>query len=113
MCKLSCSNSVQLFYEIDETVSTGYLFKSLMPEGKKDFLNLEVLHFTLLYLRPEGRSVSTLSHTPTLYLRVVFIFKLNRHGMESTGLWDIKGSEGYIYAAFKIQSEEGTSGDRK
>ncbi len=22
--------------------------------------------------------------------------------MERTGLWDIKGSEGYIYAAFKI-----------
>ncbi len=29
--------------------------------------------------------------------------------MERTGLWDIKGSEGYIYAAFTIRSEEGIS----
>ncbi len=29
--------------------------------------------------------------------------------MERTGLWDIKGSEGYIYAAFKNQSDEGIS----
>ncbi len=27
--------------------------------------------------------------------------------MECTGLWDIKGSEGYIYAAFKNRSDEG------
>ncbi len=26
----------------------------------------------------------------------ILIFLLNRHGMERTGLWDIKGSEGYI-----------------
>ncbi|ROL52505.1 hypothetical protein DPX16_6189 [Anabarilius grahami] len=30
--------------------------------------------------------------------------------MESTGLWDIKDSEGYIYAAFKIQSDEEVDG---
>ncbi len=30
-----------------------------MPEGRKDILNLEVLHFTFLYLRPEGWSVSS------------------------------------------------------
>ncbi len=40
-------------------MSTGYPFKSLMAEGKKEFLNLEVLHFTHLYLRPEGRSVNS------------------------------------------------------
>ncbi len=33
--------------------------------------------------------------------------------MERKGLWDIKSSEGFVYAAFKIQSEEGTSVDRK
>ncbi len=33
--------------------------------------------------------------------------------MESTELWDIKSSEGYIYAAFKIKSEDGTSEDWK
>ncbi len=27
--------------------------------------------------------------------------------MQRTGLWDIKGSEGYIYAAFKNRSDEG------
>jgi len=32
--------------------------------------------------------------------------------MEPTGLWS-KGSEGYIYAAFKIQSDESISRDRK
>ncbi len=37
-------------------MSTGNLFRSLMPEGRKDILNLEVLHFTFLYLRPEGWS---------------------------------------------------------
>ncbi len=59
--KLSCSSSVYIFYEICETilwVSTGYPFKSLMSEGKKEFLKMEVLRFTLLYLRPEGRSVN-------------------------------------------------------
>ncbi len=45
--------------------------------------------------------------TPSLF------FYLNRHGMERTGLWDIKGSEGYIYAAFKNRSDEGISWDRK
>jgi len=43
----------------------------------------------------------------------IFIFYLNGHRMGSTGLWDIKGSEGYIYAAFKNHSPEGISGDRK
>ncbi len=33
--------------------------------------------------------------------------------MECIGLWDIEDSEGYIYAAFKIRSKEGSSGDRK
>jgi len=33
--------------------------------------------------------------------------------MESTGLWDIKGSKGYIYAALKNRSDEGISGNRK
>jgi len=33
--------------------------------------------------------------------------------MERTGLWDIKGSEGYIYAGFKNQSDKGISEDRK
>ncbi len=33
--------------------------------------------------------------------------------MERTGLWDLEVSERYIYAAFKIGSEEGTSRDRK
>ncbi len=32
--------------------------------------------------------------------------------MERTGLWDIKGSEGQIYAAFKNRSEEGISWDK-
>jgi len=32
--------------------------------------------------------------------------------MERTGLWDIKGSEGSIFAAFKIRSGEGISGDK-
>ncbi len=40
-------------------------------------------------------------------------FLLNHHGMERTGLWDIKGIEGYIYAAFKSQPDEGISGGRK
>jgi len=32
--------------------------------------------------------------------------------MELTGLWDIKSSKGYIYAAFKNhRSDEGISGD--
>lgn len=30
-----------------------------MAAGKKEFSNLEVLHFTLLYLRPEGRRVNS------------------------------------------------------
>jgi len=32
--------------------------------------------------------------------------------MERTGLWDIKGSEGYIESAFKNQSNEGISGSK-
>ncbi len=40
-------------------MSTGYPFKSLVAEGKKEFLNLEILQFTPLYLRPEGRSVNS------------------------------------------------------
>jgi len=40
-------------------------------------------------------------------------FKLNCHRMERTGLWDVKGSEGYIYVAYKNQSDEVISGDRK
>jgi len=31
--------------------------------------------------------------------------------MESTGLWDIKGSEGNIYADLEKRSDEGISGD--
>ena len=30
-----------------------------MAEAKKEFLSLEALHFTLLYLRPEGKSVNS------------------------------------------------------
>ncbi len=45
--------------------------------------------------------------TPSLF------FQFNRHGMERTRLWDIKGSEGYIYAAFKNRPDEGISWDRK
>ncbi len=33
------------------------------------------------------------------------------HRMECTGLWDIKGSEGYIYPAFKNWPDEGILGD--
>lgn len=41
-------------------VANSYrLFRSLMAAGKKEFFSLEVLHFTLLYLRPEGRSVNS------------------------------------------------------
>ncbi len=36
----------------------------------------------------------------------ILFFLLNHHGIESIELWDIKGSEGYIYAAFKIWSED-------
>ena len=35
------------------------LFNSLTAVGKKEFLNLVVLHLTLLNLRPEGRSVKS------------------------------------------------------
>ncbi len=43
----------------------------------------------------------------------IFIFLgLNHHVMEHTGLWDIIGSEGYVYASFKIQLEEGISGNK-
>jgi len=28
-------------------------------------------------------------------------------------LWDIEGRKGYIYAAFKSQSDKGISGDKK
>ncbi len=45
--------------------------------------------------------------TPSLF------FLLNHHRMECTGLWDIKGSEGYIYTAFKDRPDEGISGGRK
>ncbi len=43
----------------------------------------------------------------------IFTFWLNCHGIECTGLWDIKGSKGYIYAAFKNWSYKGISGDSK
>ncbi|ROL51899.1 hypothetical protein DPX16_19418 [Anabarilius grahami] len=37
-------------------------------------------------------------------------FQLNCYEVECTGLWDIKGSEGFIYAAFKNPSDEEYSG---
>ncbi len=40
--------------------------------------------------------------------------KTHKHNaQERTGLWVLEVSERYIYAAFKIGSEEGTSRDRK
>ncbi|XP_067226790.1 tafazzin isoform X2 [Chanodichthys erythropterus] len=38
---------------------------------------------------------------------VCLLLELNCHQMERIGLWDIKGSEGYIYAAIKNRSDEG------
>ncbi len=53
-------------------------------------------------------------HTFTHKLPMPSLFDFfNIHEMERTGLWDIKGSEGYIYAAFKSQPDEGISGGRK
>ncbi len=44
--------------------------------------------------------------THKLTTKQILIFQLKRHGMERTALWDIKGSEGRIYAAFKNRSDE-------
>jgi len=42
----------------------------------------------------------------------IFIFELNRHRMECTGLWDIKGSEGYTLPSkidqMKVSHETGS-----
>ncbi len=49
----------------------------------------------------------TFTHKLTTKRNFQFIF--SHHGMERTGLWDIKGSEGYIYFAFKNKSDGGIS----
>lgn len=41
------------------------------------------------------------------------LFLFNNHGMECTGLWDIKGSKIYICTAFKNQPDKGILGDKK
>jgi len=43
----------------------------------------------------------------------IFLFLAQLSQMEHTGLWDIKGTKGHIYAAFKNRSDDGISGDRK
>jgi len=54
------------------------------------------------------------SHTngPAIFRRHLYVLAQLPQN-ESRGLWDITGSEGYIYAAFKNESDEGISGDRK
>ncbi len=58
-----------------------------------------------IYTQTDHRLSFGDSQTPSLF------FYFNSHRMECTGLWDIKGSEGYIYPALKNWPDEGISGD--
>ncbi len=74
-----------------------------------DFL----LEMTSKVQQVSQKSTFTQADHQTLLSGALFISLPNHHGMERTGLSDIKGRQWYIYAAFRIRSEEGTSGDSK
>ncbi|MCI4387673.1 hypothetical protein PGIGA_G00076990 [Pangasianodon gigas] len=64
VCMLSNTTAIaeawaRLDHKFDLMYAKRAFVHCLMAEGKKEFLSLEVLHFTLLYLRPEGRSVNS------------------------------------------------------
>ena len=56
--KMECKQSGQL-NEVDVIANSYPLFRSLMAVEKKELFSLLVLDLTLLYLWPEGRSVSS------------------------------------------------------